>query len=57
MAKRILNVIFNKRGDGSYATKLSLPKKDLDKMGITIEDKELEYEFDEENNRIILTKK
>ncbi len=58
MAKRILKVIFNKRSgnDESYATKISLPKKDLNKMGVTLEDRELEYEFDEENNRIILTK-
>lgn len=59
MAKRTLNVIFNKRGknDSSYSTKITLPKKDLNKMGITLENRELEYEFDEENNRIILSKK
>ena len=59
MAKRILRVIFNKRAgnDDSYSTKISLPKKDLNKMGVTLEDRELEYEFDEENNRMILTKK
>ena len=58
MAKRILRVIFNKRAkdDESYNTKISLPKKDLNKMGVTLEDRELEYEFDEKNNRIILTK-
>lgn len=59
MGKRTLNVIFNKRGknDSSYTTKITLPKKDLNKMGITLENRELEYEFDEEKNRIILTKK
>ena len=59
MEKRTLNVIFNKRGknDSSYTTKITLPKKDLNKMGITLENRELEYQFDEENNRIILTKK
>lgn len=58
MAKRILKVIFNKRSkyDESCNTKISLPKKDLNKMGVTFEDRELEYEFDEEHNRIILTK-
>lgn len=58
MEKRTLRVIFNKRAgdDDSYTTKITLPKKDLNRMGVTFEDRELEYEFDEENNRIILTK-
>lgn len=58
MAKRILRVIFNKRAknDDSYTTKITLPKKDLNKMGITMEDREVEYEFDEKNNRMIISK-
>lgn len=59
MAKRTLNVIFNKRAktDDSYTTKITLPKKDLNKMGVTIDDREVEYEFDEEKNIIIISKK
>ena len=59
MAKRTLRVIFNKRAgnDDSYSTKITLPKKDLNKIGVTLEDREVEYEFDEKNNRIIITKK
>lgn len=59
MGKRTLNVIFNKRAgsDNSYTTKITLPKKDLNKMGVTLNDREVEYEFDEENNKIIISKK
>lgn len=59
MEKRILNVIFNKRAgtDNSYSTKITLPKKDLNKMGVTLNDRQVEYEFDEKNNRIIISKK
>ncbi len=59
MEKRVLKVIFNKRAgdDNSYSTKISLPKKDLNKMGVTINEREVNYEYDEENQRIIITKK
>ena len=59
MEKRVLKVIFNKRAgdDKSYSTKISLPKKDLNKMGVTINEREVNYEYDEENQRIIITKK
>lgn len=59
MERRKLNVIFNKRAgkDDSYTTKITLPKKDLNKMGVTLEDREVYYEYDEENNRIIISKK
>lgn len=55
---RTLNIIFSKRGDGKTLTpKISLPMKDLNRMGITPENREVEYIYDEENKQIIIRKK
>ena len=55
--KRTLKVIFNKRSNGYYTTKLSLPISDFKKMGIDIENREVFYEFDEENKKMIISSK
>lgn len=56
MEGRILRVIFNKRVDGSYTPKLSLPMKDLKKMGVDLDNREVYYEFNEERQEIIIRK-
>lgn len=56
MEGRILKVMFNKSGSGSITPRLSIPISDLRKMGITPEDREINYYYDEENKQIILSK-
>lgn len=52
------NVSFNKAGGtahkNSYSPKISLPKKWLDKMKVTVEDTEVDVMFD--NERIVISK-
>ncbi|MCI8965560.1 MAG: AbrB/MazE/SpoVT family DNA-binding domain-containing protein [Clostridia bacterium] len=54
--KRSLNVSFGKTGKGYVTPKLSLPKSDLEDMGITSENREINYYYDKENKQIILSK-
>lgn len=53
------NVSFNKSGTGGITPKITLPKKWLDKMGITEDEREVEMEYKEsekKGKRIIITK-
>ncbi len=54
--KRTLNVIFGKSGNGYVTPKLSLPKSDLEDMGITSENREINYYYDKKSKQMILSK-
>ena len=55
--KKILKVSFGKNGTGFTTTKLSLPSRDFAKMGITPENREVYYEFNEDENQMIISTK
>lgn len=57
MEARKLKVVFNKDGRGVMGTKMSLPITHFRNMGITEEDREVNYYYDEENEIMILSKK
>lgn len=57
MEERILKITFGKSGNGGINPRLSIPKTFLDKLNITPEDREIKLSLDEENARIIITKK
>lgn len=57
MEKKTLKISFNKNGTGSLTPKLALPKKWTDEMGITIEEREIEVQFDKETKEIKIKKK
>ena len=57
MEERKLKVIFGNDGRGGVNTKVSLPITWLRKMGIVPEDRDVIVQYDEENNRIIISKK
>lgn len=54
--KRELNIIFTRGGSGSISPKLAIPKKWIDQLKITENDKMIEAEITE-NNEIIIRKK
>lgn len=55
--RRELKVNFAKGGSGSVSPKLNIPKKFLDVLEVTTETRDVIVELDEENKRIIITKK
>ncbi len=57
MEERKLKILFSKSGSGSTNTRISLPIKDLKDMGITPENREVIYQYDEINKQIIIKKK
>ena len=57
MEKRELNVSFYKSGTGGTSSRISLPKKWMDQLGIDPENKMVEVIFDEEEQKIIIYKK
>ncbi len=57
MEERTLNVNFNKSGSGSLTPRLALPIVDLRDMGVTPENREISYYYDEKNKQIIIKKK
>lgn len=57
MEKRDLNISFSKSGAGNITPKLTLPKKWIDKMNITQEERAVEVEFREDTNEIVIRKK
>ncbi|MEE0138834.1 AbrB/MazE/SpoVT family DNA-binding domain-containing protein [Fusobacterium ulcerans] len=57
MEKRDLNISFSKSGAGNLTPRISLPKKWIDKMGISQEQRAVEVCFDENTNEIIIKKK
>ena len=57
MEKRDLNISFGKSGAGNLTPRLTLPKKWIDKMNITPDERQVEVEFIEETGEIIIRKK
>ncbi|WP_443864302.1 AbrB/MazE/SpoVT family DNA-binding domain-containing protein [Fusobacterium ulcerans] len=57
MEKRDLNISFSKSGAGNLTPRISLPKKWIDKMGLSQEERAVEVFFDESTNEIIIKKK
>lgn len=57
MEERILKITFGKSGNGGINPRLSIPKSFLDKLNITQEEREIKLSLDEENSKIIITKK
>lgn len=56
MEERRLKVLFGKSGAGSINTRICLPITDLKKMGVTPENREVIYFFDEEKKEMIIKK-
>lgn len=56
MEERRMNVIFTKGGSGSVTTKLTIPKKWIDKLGITKEKRGIVLKFYEEAEKIVIEK-
>ena len=56
MDKRILKISFGKTGTGNVNTKLSVPKKILEDMEVTQEEREVELEYNKEKKEIIIRK-
>ena len=56
MDKRILKISFGKMGTGNVNTKLSVPKKILEDMQVTQEEREVELEYNKEKKEIIIRK-
>ena len=48
--------MYNNDGKGRYTNKISLPKTWIEKMGVSIEDREVTVLFDEEKKEIIIKK-
>lgn len=57
MEERNLKINFNKSGRGSYTPRTTLPITDLRKMGVTPEDRQVKYYYNEENEIMIISKK
>lgn len=57
MEERILKITFGKSGNGGVNPRLSIPKSFLDKLNITQEEREVKISLDEENSKIVITKK
>lgn len=57
MEKRDLNISFYKAGNGGISTKMNLPKKWIEKMGISQEERGVEVIFDEDKKTITIMKK
>ena len=56
MDKRILKISFGKTGTGNVNTKLSVPKKILEDMQVTQEEREVELEYSQDKKEIIIRK-
>ena len=54
MEKRKINMMFQKGGSGSITTRIAIPKKWVDKIGVTQGEREVIIEFDGE--RIVVRK-
>ena len=57
MEKRNLNISFYKAGNGGISNRITLPKKWVEKIGITPDNRAVEIILDEENDSIIIKKK
>lgn len=56
MEKRKLKVIFGKDGRGATNTKVTLPITWLRELGITQDERDVDVEYDKENEQIIIKK-
>ena len=56
MEERKLNVSFNKTGNGYLTPKLSLPKSDLEDMGITPDNRSIKYYYNRKTKQIVIEK-
>ena len=56
MEGRKLNISYNKSGNGYLTPKLSLPKSDLEDMGVIPEDREINYSYNNQNKIMFLSK-
>lgn len=56
MEERKLKIMFANDGKGRYTHKLSVPKTWIEKMGVSIEDREVIVSFDEETKEITIRK-
>lgn len=57
MEKRNVNISFYKAGNGGISNRITLPKKWVEKIGITPDNRAVEIILDEENDSIIIKKK
>lgn len=57
MEKRELNVSFYKAGNGGEATRITLPKPWLAKLGITKDEKQIDLILDEDGQQLIIRKR
>ena len=57
MEKRDLNISFYKAGNQGISTRMTLPKKWVQNLGVTPEDRAVEVSFDEKTKAIIIKKK
>lgn len=57
MEKRDVNISFYKAGNGGISNRITLPKKWVEKIGITPENRAVEIVLDEENDSIVIKKK
>lgn len=57
MEKRDVNISFYKAGNGGTSNRITLPKKWVEKIGITPDNRAVEIILDEENDSIIIKKK
>ena len=57
MEKRDLNISFYKAGNNGISTKMNLPKKWVEKLGVTPDDRAVEVVFDEKMKAIVIKKK
>lgn len=57
LLKRILKITFNKGGSGSLSPRIAIPMTYLKDMGITPDEREVILEYDNINQKIIITKK
>lgn len=56
MEERKLKIMFTNDGKGRYTHKLSIPKTWLEKMEVSIEDREVIVSFNEETKEITIKK-
>lgn len=56
MEERKLKIMFANDGKGRYTHKLSIPKTWLEKMEVSIDEREVFVTFDEENKTIFIKK-
>lgn len=57
MEKRDVNISFYKAGNGGISNRITLPKKWVEKIRVTPDNRAVEIILDEENDSIIIKKK